>query len=252
VKKSLLCSMLVSASCLAFNVQAATITLSGSTNNSFFDVVYDNSLVNLFGTPQLLNNVVFFTPGNFVAKTDGVSTSDVVTSTVNFRLVPLAGYAFNSFTFQERGDFQLSGIGSAVNAAGQITFTAASQSLIRGFQGVTADLPSPQTSLTALGSTSAYHELDETSNWRADLSLNSTDFGALPQAGVIDVSIRNDLSASAGQSADGFEPFAFIEKKFVGGSSLLVGVTPIPEPASFELFMLGVGVLVARKRASRA
>jgi hypothetical protein len=248
--RRLYCTAAIAFSLLATQAQATLVTLSGSASNSLFDVVYDSTALGLFGAPQLANNVVFFTPTSFVANAQAVGATSSISSTVSLRIVPLAGYDFVSFSLQERGDFELLGNGSSVNAGGQFSVQAPANGPLqsRSFSAVTDGGPASGTSLSLLGPNSAYHGLNGTWNWRVDATLLASAVPGLADAASIDMAIRNDLRATAGALDDGFPPIAFIEKKFVGGSAVAVVLTPIPEPSSIALFAIGAGIVAGCKR----
>src|SRR5579862_7654168 len=97
--------------------RASTITLTGA----HFDVTYDPSTLNLFGSLNLVGDNLFFTPSNFKATSTngaGVVTTDSTASGIVLSAHP--GYQFGALTLAELGDYQLEGPSSTVSVSGQL------------------------------------------------------------------------------------------------------------------------------------
>jgi hypothetical protein len=230
--------------------QAAVQTLSGASSNSFFDVVYDDALMGLHGTPTLLNNVISFTPTTFIAQVSGVLQAQTTSSTLNLRLVARPGFDFGNITLQERGDFFLDGTNAQVLAQGQIrayNLATPLQEYSNNIISSTATGPAIGTLLSAIAPGSAYHN-GIGYNWIGQAAINVAGTNLAP-ADTINFTLENILRARTGSLAPGevFPPQAFIEKKFAGVS---IVVTPIPEPSELALMLAGLGLVgvLARRR----
>jgi hypothetical protein len=233
---------------------AAQLTLSGAASGSQFDVVYDDALTGLFGRPFLSNNFVYFTPTSFAANALGSNASQIRSSSVLLRLVAHNGFGFTQFALSGRGDFYLEGAASTVDVTGSLTVTNALGGfapVVSSIAAVTADGPTPGTVLASIGPSSAYRNLPNTSNWTSSASILATAANGLAQAGEVDFSISNTLTASNGPANGSFAE-SFIESKFVGGSGLVVSVTPIPEPSEWLMCIFGIAVIGALARRNSA
>lgn len=230
---------------------AALVTISGAASNSSFDVVYDSSALGLFGIPSLNNNVVFFTPTTFAANAIGVNQAQTTNSTVNLRIIPLAGYDFLGFNLLERGDFFLEGATSRVRAQGQLRafntatpFTEFSDSIV----STTASGPAIGTLLGSIAANSAYRD-GNNYNWVGNANISSVGNG-LATADEVNITIENILRANTLGSTPGELGLeAFIEKKFAGGSVSLA-VSMIPEPSEIGMILSGLAMIgfIARRR----
>lgn len=210
---------------------AATVKLEGVA----FDIYYDDASLDLFGTPSLTGDVLYFTPTSFKAESlNGLGVASA-SSTVNLRVELNEGYDFASIGLVERGDYRLRGASSEVDVLGQL----------RVF-----DVDAPLTDVTdRLQTTAALDQADGLNyNWQANADLGLT--GPLwSDTRMVNVTIENLLDAYT-DPLDAGRKQAFVEKKFVG---LVVGtVAAVPEPESYALMLAGLGMvgLVARRRST--
>lgn len=204
------------------SAQAAQIRLDGAG----FDVIYDDLLLGLFGTPSLLGTALVFNPTSFSALSSS-SAWAFTNSTIGFTLVADSGFTLSSANLVERGDYLKFGSASTVFAAGQTraydlrTPTVESTVLISGAE------PSV---LTA-------HDLPVITNWQASSAQ-------VFASGATDVhfTIENLLAANAGGAGN----LAFIEKKYLA----LSVVSAVPEASQYAMLLLGLGLIggVCRRR----
>lgn len=218
---------------LAAPAHSALVTLPGAN----FDVVYDSSLLGLFGTPALSGNVLFFTPPAFSATSLNGAGTQIQTSTINIDLVGKNGFRFGGLSLVERGDYRLDGAGSSVSVQGQLAaFDLADPFGSYNFSFVQAS-----------GSTPLNLNDGTLKPWLAGATLDiSRD--PLADSGVRRVTIQNVLSAT---TVPGTNPSAAFVQKKLTGTSVSLEITPVPEPSSFVL--LAAGLLLAgsvvRRRA---
>jgi len=204
-------------------VQAAQQTLSSTA----FDITYDDALVGLFGTPTLLGNSLFFAPSGspgFTAQTG--AGIDVTNSTFAFTITANPGFALDSFSLTEEGDYFFFGDTAGVDVSGQLRV----KPLTSGSSTLTANVA--DTSFVANAA------LDfQTHDWQTGAFISTSPMS------VGQVSIQNILAAyAAGDLA-----YSFIEKKNV---ELTIGVSAVPEPETYALMLAGVGMVgfAARRR----
>jgi hypothetical protein len=217
---SLLAVLFVSSLCSA---QAAEVRLDGAG----FDVIYDDSLLGLFGTPSLIGNSLVFNPTTFSA----LSSSDTWTlsnSTIGLTIVADAGFTLAGADLVERGDYLRFGAASTVFATGQTRsydFRDPAVETTVAISGATPDLL-------------AAHDLPIVTNWEA---TSSQTFAA--GATEVHLTIQDLLAGNAGTGG-----LAFIEKKYVALSTI---VSAVPEANQYLMLLAGlgiVGVLHGRKR----
>jgi hypothetical protein len=201
-----------------------------------FDVVYNPAAVGLFGLPSISGNTVFFTPNNFKAESLGGAGIVTTNQTVVIDIVPHAGFDVTGTSLLERGDYLLRNATSLVDLQGQTRGFAIANPLVEVNDNI--DITSgPLTTLNA------------STNWTAasflDLSALQADNRGYR------ITIENLLTAYTDSSASGLRQ-AFIEKKFAGETIGLevIGVTPVPEPQTYAMFLAGFGLLgfMARRR----
>lgn len=203
---------------------AATVTLTG--NN--VDFTFDDTLMGLFGQPQIAGDTLFFTPINFEAQSLNGSGLGFTKDTINIQVTAHSGWNFDSVNLLERGDYLLLGNGSTVDVTGQI----------RVF-----DTAMPLTELTdSITPTSAMNMGGvPTKNWNADASV---DVSAWNTATKLNVTVENLLLASTSSP----NSLAFVEKKFAGLSLI---TTPVPEADTYKMMLAGLGLIgfmVARRK----
>jgi hypothetical protein len=218
------------AGCAWSGAQAAQVTLPGD----HFDVTYDDSLKGLFGTPQLIGDVLYWFPSGspgFSAQVSGADGLAVTNSTFALLVTAKPTWQLTGAGLSEGGDYYFFGSGSAgVSASGQLRMTS-----------VDPAAATVSGSITAVGSFSPNSLLDfSTKDWSASASVSLA--GPSNRANV---SIENILAAWAAGGA--FLQSAFIEKKEV---SLSIGVSLVPEVQPVAMFLAGLGVVgwLARRR----
>ena len=189
---------------------ATPITINGSLFGSNFDVTYDDTLLGLYGTPQLINNELTFSPTTFTAvSVQGMPPNASTSSSITLEFAVHEGFVFDSLNILERGDALLRGDAS-VDLIADISATAL--------------LFSPPTNTNGF------------SDWEATASLSDLD-------SVFTLTLNNSLFASS-NDADGID-VAFIEKKFV---SFIPDVNRIPEPGTLALLVLGLASIAIAQR----
>lgn len=205
---------------------AASHTLNGTA----FDITFDDAVIGLFGLPTLLGNSLFFAPGGspgFSAQSDdGI---DVANSTFAFTISANPGFTLDSFRLSEEGDYFFFGPVAGVAASGQLRV----KPLVPNATTLTSPISGASFSPNAL--------LDfGTHDWQAGTTISTTPLT------LAQVSIQNLLAAYA----NGDLAFSFIEKKNV---TLEVGVSPVPEPAGYAMFLAGLGMIAfaARRRIAQ-
>lgn len=224
---------LVAAACLSAGslAGAVQVTLSGA----HFDVVYDDALLGLFGTPLLTGNVLSWFPSGspgFSAQSAG--GIDFTNSTFAVLVTAKPDYELASFGLAEGGDYLFfadgTGTGAGVAVSGQLRVTPLPGSTLTS-------------AITAAGPFVGNALLDfTTQNWTAAASVVAP--AGTTQANA---SVENLLSAFVLPARFGT---AFIEKKEV---SLTINVRPVPEPTAATLMLAGLAVVgfVALRRRPR-
>lgn len=220
------CKKFLAALALAFGVQtgasAAIVTLDGA----YFDISFDNSLFDLFGTPTIVGDAVVWTPSadtGFSAEA-GFGSPQVkkVSDTVTLTIVADPGYKLTGSSLSESGNYYFFGDATVgVKAAGDLRMTGL------------GPLAGPVVSTLTTSTFVKNDDFDfETQNWTGSASVV---LGT--QVSSATVSIYNLLAAWA------IPPdvqSAYIEKRNV---TLSVGVVPIPEPSTWAMLGLGVGMI---------
>jgi len=214
---------------------AALVTQCGTT----LCFTWDDTQLSIFGTPSIVGDKIIFDPTTFSANSlngQGVVTTN---ATVNITVDVMQGYAFDSMSLSEAGDYFLWGDNSAVSVGGQLRVRDDADTLL-----VTD-------SITASGPFDIFNTpFDLTPhNWdaAASVSLAGAEWNGVTQ---VVMKIENILSAYT-QNGDSGPLQAFIEKKEVGVEVDIV-TTVVPIPAAVWLF--GSGLLglvgVARRKVA--
>ena len=198
--------------------QAAEVRLDGAG----FDVIYDDSLLGLFGTPSLLGQSLIFTPTTFSALSTDAGWA-FTNATIGLTLVADDGFTLAGANLVERGDYLKFGASSTVFVAGQT----------RSF-----DLRTPAVETTALisgaGPTAlSVHDLPVITNWEA--SSSQTFAGAATE---VHYTIQNLLAANAGVGG-----LAFIEKKYLALNVETLVVSAVPEANQYAMLLVGLGFI---------
>jgi hypothetical protein len=209
------------------SAHAALVTLS----TTDFDLTYDDTMLGRFGPPQLSNNVIFFTPIDFSTASANGQGVTFTNSTINLMLQPRPGFTFASITYEERGDYYLSGEGASVEVTGQIR--------VRNMDDVLSES-------TAFISSEETLDQQGINNWTASAFIDGTTGDWQPSASGIILTIQNLLIART----ESLGELAFIEKKFLGGSFDIQSTT-VPLPGAFILMLsaIGCGGLLLRSKA---
>lgn len=224
--ETMTCKKILAALALALGVQtgasAAIVTIDGD----FFDISFDNALFDLFGSPTIVGDAVVWTPSadtGFAAEAGfGLPQVKKVSDTVTITIVADPGYKLTGSSLTESGNYYYFGDATVgVKAAGDLRMTGL------------GPLAGPVVSTLT---TSAFVKNDnfdfDTQNWSGSASVV---LGT--QISSATVSIYNLLAAWA------IPPdvqSAYIEKRNV---TLSVGVVPIPEPSTWAMLGLGVGMI---------
>lgn len=221
------CKKLFAALALALGLQTGASAAIVTVDGDFFDISYDDALVGLFGTPTIVgDDIKWFPSGSpgFSAKVTGADNLVVTSSTFALKITADQGYTLTGSSLSEGGDYFFFGNAvSGVSASGQLRMTSLAPSA-----------PSVIDSIEASGTFTANPALTfNTKNWTASAVVALS-----APATSANVSVQNILAAWAA----GAPPLqaAFIEKKEV---TLSVGVVPIPEPSTWAMLGLGVGMV---------
>ena len=216
---------------VAMPASAALVTLNGDN----IDIVYDNAQPSLlaYGMPSLVGNLLTFSPSNFAA----VATNgglDVEANTINFKIVVHDLYRINSVSFSEGGDYVMWGSGSIVSVGGQTRVFDTAQIPPGVVQAI-----GPAAPLTTINPVPVL----ATTNWSASTfsDLSSANYANTRE---LSFSVQNILAAGALDPQGGFS-LALIEKKYV---ALDVSVTPVPEPETWAMMLIGAGLVGFRLR----
>lgn len=219
---------------LSVHAQATPITLMGTN----FDVIYDSSLVGLFGTPTLSGNAVFFTPVAF--KAESLNGLGVVTanSTINLSIIEHAGRNITTFDLVELGDYRLVGANSVVGIGGQTRVFDIANPFIQANNQITTT-----SNLSIINSI-----FDSTTHDWASSSSVAVTGSQWANTTSYNYTIENLLTAYTDPAGTG-PKIAFIEKKFAG-SSISIVVTTVPEIDTYTMLIAGLGFVgfIARKK----
>ncbi len=206
----------------------------------------------LFGAPTVAGNSLDFNPIGFSAAAAGAGGNDITDGQLTFMIMAHNGHAISNVGFSESGDTLLSGFGT------DATFTKVTAEVfvdIFEVDGNPINQINVQADLVFTPLNGEYKLLTDggggpffQANWQGSLSidLNAALTGAgqafILGATKVAVSLDNTLAAlsEAGTSS-------FIAKKDFDALSITVN-TPIPEPASVVLIVMGLaGVLGSRR-----
>ncbi|MEC5384409.1 PEP-CTERM sorting domain-containing protein [Uliginosibacterium sp. H3] len=196
--------------------QAAQVRLDGAT----FDVIYDDALLGLFGTPTLLGDSLIFTPTTFSALSSSANWA-FTNATIGLTLVADSGFTLSSVNLVEHGNYLKFGGGGTVFAAGQTS---------------TFDFRTPGTEVSSLisgaeSSVLSVHDLPVVTSWEAT-SAQSFAAGATE----VHYTLQSLLAANAG----GAGGLAFIEQKYL---SLTTVVSAVPEASQYSMLLVGLGLM---------
>ena len=226
---SLTCLLLTFGSSVA---HAASVTQCGDT----ICFTWNDTELSIFGTPSIVGDKIIFDPTTFTANSlngEGVVTTN---ATVNITIDVMEGYAFDSMSLDEAGDYFLWGSKSAVSVGGQLRVRDDADTLL-ATGNITASEP--------FNTFNTPHDLT-THNWdaAASVSLAGAEWNGVTQ---VVMKIENILSAYTDPTDTGALQ-AFIEKKRIS----VEVTTVIPVPAAVWLFGSGLLGLVgiARRRTA--
>jgi hypothetical protein len=211
-KVSLLALALLSA-----HVQAAEYRLDGAK----FDIIFDDASFGLFGTPMLSGDTLLFTPSTFSAKSNNKQWN-IANSTISFWIEADNGHHLSGASLIEKGDYGFLGKSADTFVAGETRVV-----------DVRSPLDSTDVDLSGADSLTATRK-GKFANWEAS-SLQTFQSGATK----VRFTIENALFASAGAKGG----YAFIEKKYVG-----LTVSAVPEPESYAMLLVGLGLIGAISR----
>lgn len=230
VKEKLMSTRFVAtvlAATLSTSAFAAQIT--DPTGASDFYIEYNEATGELFGTPFLRNNTIFFLPSEFFAEsTNGegpVNTFD----TIQLHLIATTpGFSFDSFSLNEEGDYKLDGADASVQVDGRM--------MVRDFNNPTMSISTAINADAPL--TIASGRLED---WTASASIDAST-GWMAGLTDVNLTLENFLTAETTQ----FGSVAFIEKKFEG---VRIDVNPVPLPGALWLFAPALLALWRRRKA---
>lgn len=219
----------------AVDAEATQTTLIGTS----FDLIYDTSLTGLFGAPILSGNTVFFTPINY--KAESLNGNGVVSanSTVSLELIAKNGNVFDNFALVESGDYKLIGAGSAVSVGGQTRVLDGANPLNNAVASII--------STDNFGIFNSSIVDPTTHNWNSNSNISLLD-PKFDHTTHVFYTIENLLTAYTEPSTVGPRQ-AFIEKKFAGSAISLI-VTAVPEPETYAMMMIGLGLISVVRRKS--
>ena len=198
---------------------AAPVTLAGDTVNFSFD----DALLGLFGPASVSGDTLYFTPVAFEAQSLNGAGFALANDTINIKVAAHDGWSFNRVDLIERGDYLLLGSGSTADVAGQL----------RVF-----DIAAPLTDTTASIASLSPLNLSgvPTHNWDARASAN---LSAWEGTQAINVTVENLLLASTSATSS----LAFVEKKFVGLTPVMMAAAPVPEAETYAMMLAGLGLV---------
>jgi hypothetical protein len=157
---------------------------------------------------------------------------------VVFDLIPHAGFQVFGSSLVERGDYLLRHATSEVDLQGQTRALAIANPLFEVNNNIVVTT-GPMTTLNV------------STNWTANSFLNLSNLQA--DATGYRITIENLLMAYTEPTATGLRQ-AFIEKKFAGEtiSWEVIGVSAVPEPQTYAMFLAGIGLIgyAARRKKS--
>lgn len=227
------CSILTTAlmmavgTCSATSAAAAPVTLIGAD----FDVRFDSALTGLFGTPVLNGNTITLNPlPAFKVESLAGNGEFIVDQTFSLQLLMHAGKAVTSIDLSEQGNYTLSGRQSDVAAWGELRADVGSLGTPELVQAITpVGYFRPNT--------------DSVLSWSASSALDFSGFDATAQAQGLALDIQSALQAYTRPSDTGLR-VASID--MTGG--LVLSVAVVPEPESFMLALVGLGLLAGLAR----
>jgi hypothetical protein len=200
-----------------------------------------------FKAPQIFGDTLDFNP-TFTANAAS-GNSKIRDAQLNFDLVAKPGYGVEGLIFSERGDFTMTGNGTAntlvdVTASFFIDIVEVDNAVINPVGLTLSMLFSPNATGT-FNLVGAGGPPLASGNWSGSLTIDFDN--ALTTAGVpyvlgatkVQVALDNTLSAVSQA-----ETQAFIAKKDAKGLS----ITVVPEPSAFALAAFGAAVLLWRRR----
>ncbi|MDG2154839.1 MAG: VPLPA-CTERM sorting domain-containing protein [Gammaproteobacteria bacterium] len=223
-------------SLVSSNANAATVTDCG-TDVCF---TYDNST--RFGTANVVQNAIFFTPSNFKIRSRNSNGTRSRTATLNITIETInPEFSMSQFFLEEQGDYKLDGESTSVSADGMLAVTSGSKTCTNTVNPLFPSMPCRSSNLFsspdllvqgALSdwSASSFIDLADDPDWGSDTSVVMT--------------LQNNLYASS----FAFGEIALIQKKFAGVGIRVMPEVPVPAAVWLMGSALGVLGMIRRRR----
>lgn len=217
---------------LAMGLSSGALAAMQEISGDHVTFTYDDSLLSLFGTPEVSGDTIFFSPTAFTAKSMDGTGMGFSNATLNIGVKANTGFKLTGVDLTEQGDYWLfAPLGASamgVGVSGQIRVRDMA-TLAEMTDGIAATAP-----MTTVG----FSSIDWTA--KADASF------AAWQSEAVKLTIENLLVAYTTAAPS----LAFVEKKYVGAE---FSVVAIPEPETFAMFLAGLGMIgmVARRRVNK-
>ncbi|MFT3735900.1 MAG: hypothetical protein QM776_12880 [Rhodocyclaceae bacterium] len=197
-----------------------------------FDVYVDDSLVALFGVPDIVDGVslVFTAPAGSFEAQSALPAWTFSGDSFGLRIVADAGYFLSSASVLQAGQLHIDGAASEIYAGGVVRTVDSRYPTV-------SYAPMVGSGVAAVGAAGGVYERSWETVGTQLLSAGATD---------VQVTIDSLLGARAGSSSG----HAFVSKQFVSLSVVSL-ISPVPEIPTWSMMVLGAGMFagIARRRA---